>query len=104
MTNPYGPWATAIDAGRNPQLSAFWKQRMSMLVPASRTSPVLSRREMLGLIGVGVATCSLPMIRGTSAWAEPPKHAEITAKEVLAAWRKRQASIESFQYHCRLKD
>ena len=39
MTNPYGPWATAIDAGRYPQLSAFWHERLTMLVPASRTSP-----------------------------------------------------------------
>jgi hypothetical protein len=32
MTNLYGPWATAIDAGRNPRLSAFWRQRLTMLV------------------------------------------------------------------------
>ena len=44
MTNPYGPWATAINAGRNPQLSASWRQRLTMLVPTSQTSPVLSRR------------------------------------------------------------
>ena len=46
MTNPYGPWATAINAGRNPQLSAFWRQRLTMLVPASRTSPVVSERSI----------------------------------------------------------
>ena len=51
MTNPYGPWATAINAGQNPQLSAFWRQRLTMLVPTSQTSPVLSRRTLM-LLGV----------------------------------------------------
>jgi WD40 repeat protein len=62
MTNPYGPWATAIDAGRNPQLSAFWSQRMKMLVPTSRTSPVLSRRSGVGIALAGLLIGLMPTI------------------------------------------
>ena len=64
MTNPYGPWATAIDAGRNPQLSSFWRQRLTMLVPASQTSPVLSRRKSAGTCrggGAASASADLPL-------------------------------------------
>ena len=58
MTNPYGPWATAMDAGCNPQLSAFWKQRLAMLVPTSQTSPVLSRRNLFGLVAAAALVCT----------------------------------------------
>ena len=135
MTNPYGPWATAIDAGRNPQLSAFWRQRLTMLVAASKTSPVLSRHNLLGLVAAAVLVCALPTFHAVPAVAEQEKVAQeqsdgarmdaggkepatavsresggkakggdVSPKEVLAAWRKRQASIESFQYRCQLKD
>ena len=59
MSNQYGPWATMIDVGGNPQLSAFWRRRLTMLVPASQTSPMLSRRNLLWL-GVAAALMLLP--------------------------------------------
>jgi formylglycine-generating enzyme required for sulfatase activity len=73
MSNPYGPWATAIDAGRNPQLSAFWRQRLTMLVHASRTSPALSRRNLLGLVATAALVCALPTFRAAPAAAEQEK-------------------------------
>ncbi|MGO8745092.1 MAG: carboxypeptidase-like regulatory domain-containing protein [Thermoguttaceae bacterium] len=63
MANSYGPWATAFDAGRNPQLSAFWRSRLNMLVGVSQTSPVLSRRNLLGLVAAAVLICALPTFR-----------------------------------------
>jgi hypothetical protein len=89
MTNSYGPWATAINVGRNPQLSAFWKSRLTMLVAASQTSPVLSRRNALGLVAGAVLICALPTLRAAPAVAdvasteEQPKPAASapTAKE-----------------------
>ena len=51
--NQYGPWATPIGACGNPQLSAFWRQRLTKLVPTSQSSPTLSRRSLLGLGAVG---------------------------------------------------
>ena len=41
MSNQFGPWATLINAGGNAQLGTFWRQRMTMLGPISRTSPLL---------------------------------------------------------------
>ena len=70
MNHPYGPWATAIDAGRNPQLSAFWRQRLTMLVPTSETSPVLSRRNALLLVTAAVCLFLLPTFRPAPADAQ----------------------------------
>ena len=75
MTNQYGPWATLIDAGGNPQLSAFWRRRLTMLVPTSRTSPVLSRRNLLWLVAAGVLMLVLPIFRTAPAVAEEKKPA-----------------------------
>ena len=73
MTTPYGPWATAIDAEWSPQLSSFWRQRLTMLVPASQTSPVLSRRNLLGLVAAAFFTCALPAFLAAPAVAEQEK-------------------------------
>jgi hypothetical protein len=78
MTNPYGPWATLIDAGGNPQLSAFWRRRLTMLVPASQTSPMLSRRNLLWLAMVAALMLFLPTFRSAPSIAgeEQPTKAE----------------------------
>ena len=73
MTNPYGPWATAIDIGGRARLSSFWRQRLTMLVPASQTSSVLSRRSLLGLVAAGVLVCALPTFLPAPAVAEQEK-------------------------------
>jgi hypothetical protein len=73
MSNKYGPWATSIDVGMNPQLSAFWKRRMRMLVPASQTSPMLSRGNLLWLGLALVLITSLPTLFFTSASAGEKK-------------------------------
>jgi Spy/CpxP family protein refolding chaperone len=76
MANKFGPWATLIDAGGNPQLSAFWRRRLVMLVPASRTSPVLSRRNLSFLVAAGILACVLPTVFFTTAAAQEKKPAE----------------------------
>ncbi|MGD0655888.1 MAG: hypothetical protein ABSA16_16245 [Thermoguttaceae bacterium] len=75
MLNKFGPWATLIDAGGRPQLSAFWRRRLVMLVPASKTSPVLSRRNLLWLCTAGVLMFILPTVRSVSAAADDQKPA-----------------------------
>ncbi len=70
MTNPYGPWATAINAGRNPQLSSFWRQRLTMLVPASQTSPVLSWRNAVLLVTAASFVFLLPTFVAAPAVAQ----------------------------------
>ena len=49
MAMQYGPWATSIGACGNPQLSTFWRRRLTLLVSASQTSPALSRRNLFWL-------------------------------------------------------
>jgi SecD/SecF fusion protein len=60
MAHPYGPWATLIDAGQNPQLSTFWRRRLGMLVPTSQASPTLSRRNLLWLGAAAALMLVLP--------------------------------------------
>jgi hypothetical protein len=79
MSNPYGPWATLIDAGSNPQLSAFWRRRLTMLVPVSQTSPVLSRWNWMCLIVIGILMFGLPTFRVATAVADQPESAPKTS-------------------------
>jgi Spy/CpxP family protein refolding chaperone len=80
MANPsrYGPWATTIDVGPNPQLSSFWRRRLTMLVPASRTSPLLSPQNLLWLTVAAAVVIALPTFRNVPALAaeEQPAAAE----------------------------
>ncbi len=89
MSNQYGPWATLIDAGGNPQLSAFWRRRLTMLVPTSQSSPVLSRRNLLWLGAAGVLTGVVPTLRSAPALAEEEKPAEQAKKSLLGAHYRR---------------
>ncbi len=70
MPNQFGPWATTIHVGSNPQLSTFWQRRMNRLVPVSQTSPVLSRRSLLAMGAAGTLTSLLPTVRFSAAMAE----------------------------------
>jgi hypothetical protein len=74
MANQYGPWATMIDIGGRPQLSAFWRRRVTMLVPASRTSPVLSRHNLLWLGAAAVLMLALPTFRFAAAAEDVASH------------------------------
>jgi Tol biopolymer transport system component len=76
MANQYGPWASSLGACGNPQLSAFWRQRLTKLVPTSQASPTLSRRSLLCLGAAGAATVLLPTLRSTTATADEERSAE----------------------------
>jgi hypothetical protein len=84
MSTPFGPWATMIDTGANPQLSAFWRRRLTMLVPVSRASSVLSRRNLACLLAAGALLAVLPTVRTTTAAADEPKPAD-SAKQFSAS-------------------
>ena len=81
MANQFGPWATLIDTGGSPQLSAFWRRRMTMLVPTSQTSPVLSRRNLLWLWAVVVLTLAVPTFHTAPVAADENKSAEKTSSD-----------------------
>ena len=77
MANPFGPWATLIEVGRNPQLSTFWRRRLTMLVPTSQSSPVLSRRNLVCLVAAGTLMIVLPTFRVAAVAADEEKPATI---------------------------
>jgi Tol biopolymer transport system component len=52
-------------------LGTFWKRRLSMLLPISRTSPGLSRRAVLGIATAGFIACLLPNVRLAPVYAQP---------------------------------
>ncbi len=84
MAKQYGPWATMIDLGGNPQLSTFWRRRLTMLASASQTSFALSRRNLLWLGAAALLLMALPTVRFAAAGEEGKageSNAAATAKE-----------------------
>ena len=104
MTNPYGPWATAIDAGGNPQLSAFWWQRLMMLVPASQTSSSLSRRRVALIITAAILICSLPTFRIRIATAEAQKAHDEKGNTNMTQLGESAKHAESLTYSGKIVD
>jgi hypothetical protein len=87
MKNSFGPWATSIQLGSNPQLSAFWKNRIRLLPSAGRASPTISRRSLLRLGAAGALACAVPTLRGKAAGAGDSGETAEDAK-LRAAWEK----------------
>jgi Tol biopolymer transport system component len=72
MSSQYGPWASSIDAGGNPELSTFWRRRLTRLASTSESSPVISRRSVLCLGAAGAAAVLLPTLRAATAEEQKP--------------------------------
>jgi hypothetical protein len=70
MANRFGPWASSIDVGGNPQLSAFWRQRLTRLAGVIRTNPALSWNNFLWLVATAALVLAVPMARSAPATAE----------------------------------
>ncbi len=104
MTNPYGPWATAINAGRNPQLSAFWRQRLTMLVPVSRTSPVLCPRNLLGLLALAALIGVLPTFHAAPVVADQKNVADEKIKTIQTQPADEAKRAESLTYTGKVVD
>lgn len=71
MSNQYGPWATMIDLGGRPQLSSFWRRRLTMLVSVSQTGTALSRRNRFWLAATAIVMLVVPTFHSTLAAADP---------------------------------
>lgn len=56
-----------------------------MLVPASRTSPVLSRRTLSLLMAAGILACILPTVFFTPAAAQEKKTTETNTQKSIEA-------------------
>ncbi len=104
MATQYGPWATAINVGRNPQLSPFWRRRLTMLVPTSQTSPVLSRRHLLWLGVAGALMLLLPTLRATPAAADDKKPVTLGKKRPPLDPNEDCLSIAPSPFYANMKD
>jgi len=91
MANQYGPWATSIGACGNPQLSTFWRRRLTMLVPASQSSPMLSRRNLLWLGAAAVLMIVVPLARVQAQGEGPQRPAKQTPAGVKDAGLAKQS-------------
>jgi Tol biopolymer transport system component len=88
MRISFGPWTTAIHTGANPQLSTFWKRRMTMLPVLAMNAPHLRRRDLLRLAVLSGALLILPLIRlqdGATADEPAPKPKE---ERILYWWKE----------------
>lgn len=86
MKNRFGPWATLMDAGQNPQLSAFWQRRLGRLHPVSQARPTLSGGDRAGLGLAGLAICLLPTLLAAPAVAQE-KNVPVSTVHVVAEMR-----------------
>ncbi|MFL5341592.1 MAG: prenyltransferase/squalene oxidase repeat-containing protein [Gemmataceae bacterium] len=61
MTSSFGPWATAMSAGRSPHLSSFWRERLVRL-PALRPHTRPSRLAVGAALVVALLVLALPLV------------------------------------------
>jgi hypothetical protein len=70
MASSFGPWATAVDAGLDPRLSSFWRQRLARL-PALRSGSD-SALKKIPLAVAALLLLALPLVRTAPAGADEP--------------------------------
>jgi hypothetical protein len=75
----FGPWVTLIDAGRNPQLGAFWRRRLGMLLRVTDARCDLSRRQVPWLAAAALVVCLAPTVRALPVLAEQSEAAPAVA-------------------------
>jgi hypothetical protein len=64
----FGPWATAINSGSNPQLSRFWRRRLTRLPAVAQSTPAITRASMMTVLALGLAIGLMPTLYGS----DPP--------------------------------
>ena len=64
MNSAFGPWATAIHNGSNPQLSTFWRRRLNRLSSVSRSTAGLSQPVIIILGLTALAMGGIPTFAG----------------------------------------
>jgi Tol biopolymer transport system component len=73
MKQNFGPWSTAINTGNNPQLSTFWRRRLTMLASIKDVRTTITRRTALLLVAGACLIATCPTIRPTSLRAQQPE-------------------------------
>jgi hypothetical protein len=73
MKQNFGPWSTAINTGNNPQLSTFWKRRLTLLPDIRQKRSNILRREFLGLVTFCLVVTSIPTLQGKADSVRQPE-------------------------------
>jgi Tol biopolymer transport system component len=68
MSSSFGPWTTSMTMTSPQGLSTFWKRRLTMLHPTSRSPLKLGRVNGFAVVAAAIVTCLLPTLRLT--WAQ----------------------------------
>lgn len=67
MNPSFGPWATAVATGANPQLNTFWKRRLAMLSSLRQSNSHLTGRAILALACLATGTLAIPTLKWATA-------------------------------------
>jgi hypothetical protein len=59
---PFGPWATALDAQPGVRLSTFWQRRMAMLPILNGSAMAMSRGTRAWLVVLTIAVLATPLV------------------------------------------
>lgn len=119
MKPTFGPWSTAMGTGNHPELSTFWKRRMTRLHQLKVTRPKSLVRDVLAAFAAGVPLFFVPTFHGAahdvrasdpakvSVEAASPKHTDEestsepldapSADELLTLIRTNFAQYKDFQ-------
>lgn len=95
MKPSFGPWTTAMHAGPDTRLSAFWKRRLSMLHVLRNSRPGLRWRQGLSLFLFGGLVLALPTLGLTRAAAQDRKPAAPKGTEQRQKALERLAALET---------
>ena len=71
MNNPYGPWATQMEPGAIPRLSAFWRRRMTRLAELPRGNRAMTPSTALALLLAAAVIGAMPTLEARVVSAEP---------------------------------
>jgi hypothetical protein len=73
MNRAFGPGATAMNREVNPQLSTFWRRRLTRLPTLSRSNPAMTRPTVAAIVVTALAIGLMPTLYGPAASAEAGK-------------------------------
>ncbi len=100
MNHSYGPWATAIYAHADPQLSRFWQRRLIRLPAVAKSKPAMTRPAVVTMLVAAVAIGLMPTLYGSDpleggkAIAAPPEHSRPNESEATKASRPESDGID----------
>jgi Tol biopolymer transport system component len=98
MIERFGPWSSALNDGLSPQLSTFWRSRLTQLASVRAARDRLTRRDWLRLGAIGTAACALPTFHLASADGQEDAKPAPTGKIYVYAGLKTGPGAEDSEW------